>query len=78
MAGAYLFGGVVALQLNLQALGVRIAVGYLSMLSYLITILVLVIISSGKGRSLNALGSLNKPFHASSWGILLRTGRLDT
>ena len=66
MAGAYLFGGVVVLQLNLQAAGVRIPVEYLSMSPYLITILVLVIISSGKGRSLNAPGSLNKPFHASS------------
>ncbi|MDD7969526.1 ABC transporter permease [Roseinatronobacter alkalisoli] len=67
MAGAYLFGGVVVLQLNLQAAGVRIPVEYLSMSPYLITILVLVIISSGKARgSLNAPGSLNRPFHASS------------
>ena len=65
MAGAYLFGGIVVLQLNLQAAGVRIPVEYLSMSPYLITILVLVIISSGKGRGLNAPGSLNKPFHAS-------------
>jgi len=34
---------------------------------YLITIAVLVVISSGKARgSLNAPGSLNRPFHASS------------
>ncbi|MGY6706543.1 ABC transporter permease [Roseinatronobacter sp.] len=67
MAGAYLFGGVVVLQLNLQAAGVRIPVEYLSMSPYLITIAVLVIISSGKARgSLNAPGSLNRPFHASS------------
>ncbi|MGP9789792.1 ABC transporter permease [Roseinatronobacter sp. NSM] len=66
MAGAYLFGGVVVLQLNLQAAGVRIPVEYLSMSPYLITIAVLVIISSGKARgSLNAPGSLNRPFHAS-------------
>ncbi|WP_439561222.1 ABC transporter permease [Roseinatronobacter sp.] len=67
MAGAYLFGGVVVLQLNLQAAGVRIPVEYLSMSPYLITIAVLVIISSGKARgSLNAPGSLNRPFHASN------------
>ena len=66
MAGAYLFGGVVVLQLNLQAAGVRIPVEYLSMSPYLITILVLVLMSSGKARaSLNAPGSLNKQFHAS-------------
>ncbi len=67
MAGAYLFGGVVVLQLNLQAAGVRIPVEYLSMSPYLITIMVLAIISSGKARgSLNAPGSLNRPFHASN------------
>ena len=67
MAGAYLFGGVVVLQLNLQAAGVRIPVEYLSMSPYLITIAVLVFISSGKARaSSNAPGSLNRPFHASN------------
>jgi simple sugar transport system permease protein len=67
LAGAYLFGGIVVLQLNLQAAGVKIPVEYLSMSPYLITILVLVIISSGKASgSLNAPGSLNRPFHASN------------
>jgi simple sugar transport system permease protein len=67
LAGAYLFGGVVVLQLNLQAAGVKIPVEYLSMSPYLITILVLVLISSGKARgSMNAPGSLNRPFHASA------------
>jgi len=66
LLGAYLFGGIVVLQLNLQAAGVRIPVEYLSMSTYLITILVLVIISSGRGRAaLNAPGSLNRTFHAS-------------
>jgi len=66
LAGAYLFGGVVVLQLNLQAAGVKIPVEYLSMSPYLITIAVLVFISSGKARgSSNAPGSLNRPFHAS-------------
>lgn len=67
LAGAYLFGGVVVLQLNLQAAGVKIPVEYLSMSPYLITIFVLVLISSGKARgSMNAPGSLNRPFHASA------------
>ena len=65
LVGAYLFGGIVVLQLNLQAAGVRIPVEYLSMSPYLITILVLVVMSSGRARAtLNAPGSLNKPFHA--------------
>lgn len=66
LAGAYLFGGIVVLQLNLQAAGVKIPVEYLSMSPYLITIFVLVLISSGKGRGgVNAPGSLNRPFTAS-------------
>jgi len=67
LLGAYLFGGVTVLQLNLQAAGVSIPVEYLSMSPYLITILVLVIMSSGRGRaSLNAPAALGKSFHASS------------
>ncbi len=65
LVGAYLFGGVTVLQLNLQAAGVDIPVEYLSMSPYLITILVLVIISSGRGRStLNAPADLGRSFHA--------------
>lgn len=66
LIGAYLFGGISVLQLNLQAAGARIPVEYLSMSPYLITILVLVIMSSGKGRAaLNAPASLGQNFHAS-------------
>ncbi|MGB3280774.1 MAG: ABC transporter permease [Pseudorhodobacter sp.] len=66
LIGAYLFGGISVLQLNLQAAGARIPVEYLSMSPYLITILVLVIMSSGKGRtSLNAPAALGQNFHAS-------------
>ncbi len=66
LIGAYLFGGITVLQLNLQAAGSRIPVEYLSMSPYLITILVLVIMSSGKGRtSLNAPAALGQNFHAS-------------
>ncbi len=66
LVGAYLFGGITVLQLNLQAAGARIPVEYLSMSPYLITILVLVIMSSGRGRaSLTAPASLGQNFHAS-------------
>jgi len=65
MVGAYLFGGITVLQLNLQAAGSAIPVQYLSMAPYLITILVLVIISSGKGRvAMSAPASLGQNFHA--------------
>lgn len=67
LLGAYLFGGVTVLQLNLQAAGLAIPVEYLSMSPYLITIAVLVIMSSGKSRAaLAAPASLGQPFHASS------------
>ncbi len=67
LIGAYLFGGVAVLQLNLQAAGAHIPVEYLSMSPYLVTILVLVIMSSGRGRAaLNAPASLGRSFHASS------------
>jgi simple sugar transport system permease protein len=66
LIGAYLFGGITVLQLNLQAAGARIPVEYLSMSPYLITILVLVIMSSGRVRAgLNAPAALGQNFHAS-------------
>ncbi len=65
LAGAWLFGGITVLQLNLQAAGARIPVEYLSMSPYLITILVLVVMSSGRARAgLAAPGSLGAVFHA--------------
>ena len=63
LLGAYLFGGITVLQLNLQAAGVAIPVEYLSMSPYVITILVLVAISL-KGKH-GAPGSLGRIFHAS-------------
>lgn len=67
LIGAYLFGGVTILQLNLQALGVAIESQYLSMTPYLVTIAVLVIISADRTRvRLNAPACLGKPFYASS------------
>ncbi len=65
LIGAYLFGGISVLQLNLQAAGARIPVEYLSMSPYLITILVLVLISANPKRaSANAPAALGKTFHA--------------
>jgi ABC-type uncharacterized transport system permease subunit len=65
--GAYLFGGVTVLQLNLQAAGLSISPAYLSMTPYLVTIIVLVIMSADKARaSLNAPASLGKLFHATT------------
>lgn len=65
LLGAYLFGGILVLQLNLQAAGIRVPVEYLAMSPYLITILVLAIMSSGRARrSLAAPGSLGRTFHA--------------
>ncbi len=65
LLGAYLFGGISVLQLNLQAAGSTIPVEYLAMSPYIITILVLVIISADRGRAaLNAPASLGKNFHA--------------
>ncbi len=64
LLGAYLFGGITVLQLNLQAAGVKIPVEYLSMSPYLITILVLVIMSADKTKAaLNAPASLGRAFH---------------
>ncbi|TNC68519.1 ABC transporter permease [Rubellimicrobium roseum] len=66
LLGAWLFGGISVLQLNLQAANVPVPVEVLSMAPYLVTILVLVLISSGRGRArLAAPGSLGQPFHAS-------------
>ena len=70
LLGAYLFGGVTVLQLNLQAAGLAIPVEYLSMSPYLITIAVLVVMSAprkgGKTRaSLAAPACLGRAFHAS-------------
>ena len=67
LLGAYLFGGIAVLQLNLQAAGVKVPVEILSMSPYLITILVLVIISADRSRAaLNAPAALGRVFHASS------------
>lgn len=67
LLGAYLFGGVTIAQLHVQGLGVDIASQYLSMLPYLATIVVLVLISAdGTRTGQRAPGSLGRTFHASS------------
>ncbi len=67
LIGAYLFGGVTVAQLHIQGFGIDIDAQYLSMLPYLVTILVLVLISHNKARAhLNAPACLGKPFFASS------------
>ena len=67
LIGAYLFGGITVVQLHVQGLGVEIEAQYMSMLPYLVTIVVLVVISRDKTRiNLNAPACLGKPFFASS------------
>ena len=67
LLGAYLFGGLTVLQLNLQAAGVAVPVEYLSMAPYVLTIVVLVLISSGRGRAaLGAPAALGRSFHAAA------------
>ena len=63
LAGAYLFGGITILQLHAQALGIAVPAQYLSMLPYIATIIVLVLISRSR-TSLAAPACLGKPFHA--------------
>ncbi len=62
LLGAYLFGGITLLQFQLQGAGVAIPVEYLAMSPYLITIVVLVLLSADKTQ---APASLGRTFHAS-------------
>jgi simple sugar transport system permease protein len=62
--GAYLFGGITILQLHVQAAGIPIPAQFLSMLPYLATVLVLVLISRDAIRiRLNAPADIGKVFH---------------
>ena len=64
LIGAYIFGGVTILQMNLQALGLRFPGQFFSMAPYIATIVVLVLISSNKLRiKLSAPASLTLPFY---------------
>ena len=65
LLGAYLFGGITILQLHRQAFGVKVDAQMLSMLPYLATIAVLVIISRDTMKvKLTAPACLGRPFHA--------------
>ena len=64
LIGAYIFGGVTILQMNLQAFGLRLPAQFFNMAPYIATMLVLVIISSNKLRiKLSAPASLTLPFY---------------
>lgn len=64
LLGAYLFGGVTVMQLYAQGFGIRLPSEFLSMLPYLATIVVLVLICrDSRIILLNQPASLGKPFH---------------
>jgi ABC-type uncharacterized transport system permease subunit len=63
LLGAYLFGGVTMLQLQLQGEGVQLPSQFLTMLPYLATIVVLVLISRNAAFiRINMPASIGKPF----------------
>ena len=63
LVGAYIFGGVAIMQMNLQAFGVKLPGQIFTMMPYIATLVVLVFISSNKLRlKLSAPSSLNIPF----------------
>lgn len=65
LLGAWLFGGITVLQLNLQAAGLKVPVEYLAMSPYVITIIVLVMMSArGSRAALGAPAALGRSFHA--------------
>lgn len=64
LLGAYIFGGISILQLHAQALGINVPSQLMSMLPYVTTILVLVLISRDSGRiRRNAPASIGQTFH---------------
>lgn len=67
LLGAYLFGGVTMLQFYLQSRGVRVPSQFLSMLPYVSTVVVLVLISrNATWIRANMPASLGKPFFPGS------------
>jgi len=67
LLGAYLFGGVTMLQFHLQSEGVQIPSQFLTMLPYVATIVVLVLISRNKSFiRINMPASIGKPFFPGS------------
>jgi simple sugar transport system permease protein len=64
MAGAYLFGGITIAQFHVQGLGIEIPSQLLSMLPYIATIIVLVVISRDQRTiRLNSPASLGLTYH---------------
>jgi simple sugar transport system permease protein len=67
LLGAYLFGGVTMLQFHLQAIGVDVPSQFLSMLPYIATIVVLVLISRNPAWiRINMPASIGKQFYPGS------------
>ena len=67
LLGAYLFGSISILQLHAQALGIGVPSQVMSMLPYLATIVVLVLISRDQNKiKLNSPASIGKPFQPTS------------
>jgi simple sugar transport system permease protein len=65
VVGAYLFGAIMYFSLYVQGVGFPVPSQFVSMLPYLATVLVLVLISRDKTRiRLNAPACLGRPFHA--------------
>ena len=62
--GAFLFGGLTALQFYFQAVGVDIVPAYiLKMLPYLLTIVVMMAVNAGPGRRFGGPAALGVPFN---------------
>jgi len=65
LLGAYMFGAITILQLHAQGAGIHLPSQFLSMLPYLATILVLVLISRDRAKiRLNAPASIGRAFRA--------------
>jgi len=64
LLGAYLFGGVTMLQFHLQGMGVNVPSQFLTMMPYIATIVVLVLISRNPTWiRVNMPASIGKPFY---------------
>ena len=64
LIGAMIFGGLTIIQFHMQAIGVRIPVQFLTALPYLVTIIVLVVISRDSRKiRLSTPSSFGKSFH---------------
>ena len=61
--GAFLFGGLTALQFYFQAVGIELIPAYiLKMLPYVLTIVVMVVVNAGPGRRFGGPTALGVPF----------------